>query len=99
MLKACFDIVKRVDSRTKKSIVRIYTTENNFSMLFDNDKELEEWLDLMLVLQRVNKDYGHIDSIKEPLGTSYYTFLLFYIDIYIYFNLFFRAYMARRYNE
>ncbi|VVC39762.1 Pleckstrin homology domain,IRS-type PTB domain,PH domain-like [Cinara cedri] len=67
VLKACFNITKRVDSRTKKTIIRINTSHNNFSILFDTDTELDEWLDLMLVLQRVNKNYGHIDSIKEPL--------------------------------
>lgn len=68
MLKTCFNIDKRVDSRTKKTLICLYTKENYFYILFDTDKELDEWLDLMLVLQRVTKDFGPGDSIKEPYG-------------------------------
>lgn len=46
----------------------MYTKENYFYILFDDEALLEEWLDLMLILQRVNKDEIG-DSIKEPLGT------------------------------
>ncbi|XP_025409244.1 insulin receptor substrate 1-B isoform X2 [Sipha flava] len=66
VLKTCFNIDKRVDSRTKKTLICLYTKENYFCILFDSDKELDEWLDLMLVLQRVTKEFGPGDSIKEP---------------------------------
>lgn len=70
ILKACFNIDKRVDSRTKKTLICLYTKENYFYILFDSDKELDEWLDLMLVLQRVTKDFGPGDAIKEPYGIN-----------------------------
>jgi len=68
VLKNCFNIDKRVDSRTKRTFIYLYTKENYFYILFDSEKELDEWLDLMLVLQRVTKDYGPSDLIKEPFG-------------------------------
>lgn len=68
MLKTCFNIDKRVDPRTKKSLICLYTKENYFYIVFDSDKELDEWLDLMLVLQRVTNEFGPGDSIKEPFG-------------------------------
>jgi len=69
VLKSCFNIDKRVDERTKKTIICLYTKESSFYILFDTDKELDEWLDLMLVLQRVTKTFRPGDSLKEPLGT------------------------------
>ncbi|KAF0764399.1 insulin receptor substrate 1-like isoform X1 [Aphis craccivora] len=67
ILKSCFNIDKRVDARTKKTILCLYTKESSFCILFDCDKELDEWLDLMLVLRRASKDFGPVDSLKEPL--------------------------------
>lgn len=47
----------------------MYTKENYFYILFEDEAQLEEWLDLMLILQRVNKNFGIGDSLREPLGT------------------------------
>lgn len=69
MLKTCFNIDKRVDSRTKKTVIRLNANDNPFFVLFDTDKELDEWLDLMLVLRRATKDFGPGDLIREPIGT------------------------------
>lgn len=73
VLKTCFNIDKRVDSRTKKTLICLYTKENYFYILFDSIQELDEWLDLMLVLQRVNKDFGP----EEPFGNLLYISELF----------------------
>ncbi|XP_050544148.1 uncharacterized protein LOC126907116 isoform X2 [Daktulosphaira vitifoliae] len=82
VLKTCFNIDKRADARNK-NVLSLYTKDNYFCILFDNEKELEEWLDLMLVLQRVNKDLGtgesskdsfehiwHISILKKELGLN-----------------------------
>lgn len=71
MLKTCFNIDKRVDSRTKKTLICLYTKENYFYILFDSVQELDEWLDLMLVLQRVTKDFGP----EEPYGNLLYKYI------------------------
>jgi len=68
VLKSCFNIHKRVDARTKKTLICLYTKESSFNIQFDSDKERDEWLDLMLVLQRVTKDFGPGVSLKEPFG-------------------------------
>jgi len=68
VLKTCFKIDKHVDSRTKRISIRLYTSEKFFYILFDSEQELDEWLDLMLVLQRATKEFGPGDSAKEPFG-------------------------------
>jgi len=77
VLKTCFKIDKRVDSRTKRTSIRLYTSEKFFYLLFDSEQELDEWLDLMLVLQRVTKEFGPNDSVKEPFGMQLIVFFLF----------------------
>ncbi|XP_050434568.1 insulin receptor substrate 1-B isoform X2 [Adelges cooleyi] len=82
VLKTCFNIDKRADARNK-NVLSLYTKDNYFCILFDTEKELEEWLDLMLVLQRVNKDLEtgesskdafehiwHISILKKELGLN-----------------------------
>jgi len=81
VLKTCFNIDKRVDSRTKKTLICLYTKENYFYILFDSDKELDEWLDLMLVLQRVTKNFGPNDAIKEPFGMYIYPYIFVIITM------------------
>lgn len=78
MLKTCFNIDKRIDSRTKRTVICLYTKENYFYVLFDSEKELDEWLDLMLVLQRVTKDFGPSSSTKEPFGIKLFAVFYFY---------------------
>lgn len=50
----------------------MFTKECSFYILFDSIQELDEWLDLMLVLQRVTKDFGP----EEPFGKFLYKLLL-----------------------
>lgn len=68
MLKTCFNINKRVDTRTKRTVICLYCKDNNFCISFDTDQELDEWLDLMMLLQNVNKDAEISDSTKESFG-------------------------------
>lgn len=69
-MKTCFNIDKRADARNK-NVLSLYTKDNYFCILFDSEKELEEWLDLMLVLQRVNKDLGAGESSKDSFGNYF----------------------------
>lgn len=67
VLKSCFNIDKRVDTRSKKNLLCLYTKENCFYIVFDSDKELDEWLDLMTVLQH-DQDLEPGDAAKENFG-------------------------------
>lgn len=67
-MKTCFNINKRVDARTKRTVICLYAKDNTYYIQFDTDQELDEWLDLMLLLQNVNKNSETCDSNKEPFG-------------------------------
>lgn len=68
MLKSCFNIEKRVDTPIKKQFICLYTEYKYYNIQFDTDIELNEWLELMLKLQRsVSK------SFDEPFPNTFGT--------------------------
>lgn len=56
-LKSCFNINKQVDSK-HKHVIALYTKDDRFCILFENDEELESWLKILLLLQ-------HGDEISD----------------------------------
>lgn len=53
-LEACFNINRRTDTK-HKCVIALYTNEDCFCIVCDNEQELEQWLHKMLSLQN-NKD-------------------------------------------
>lgn len=53
-LEACFNINRRTDTK-HKCVIALYTNEDCFCLVCDNEQELELWLHKMLSLQN-NKD-------------------------------------------
>ncbi|XP_076168627.1 insulin receptor substrate 1 chico isoform X2 [Ptiloglossa arizonensis] len=50
MLDSCFNINKRVDTK-HKHVIALYTKDECFCLIFESEKELDEWLKEMLLLQ------------------------------------------------
>ncbi|XP_076679108.1 insulin receptor substrate 1 chico isoform X5 [Andrena cerasifolii] len=50
MLDSCFNINKRVDTKYKH-VIALYTKDECFCLILENEKELDEWLKAMLLLQ------------------------------------------------
>lgn len=54
LLEACFNINRRTDTK-QKCVIALYTNEDCFCIVCDNEQELELWLHKMLSVQN-NKD-------------------------------------------
>ncbi|XP_043262873.1 insulin receptor substrate 1 isoform X6 [Colletes gigas] len=50
MLDSCFNINKRVDTK-HKHVIALYTKDECFCLILESEKELDEWLKAMLLLQ------------------------------------------------
>ncbi|XP_017795759.1 PREDICTED: insulin receptor substrate 1 [Habropoda laboriosa] len=50
LLDSCFNINKRVDTK-HKHVIALYTKDECFCLILENEKELDEWLKAMLLLQ------------------------------------------------
>ncbi|XP_029048601.1 insulin receptor substrate 1 isoform X2 [Osmia bicornis bicornis] len=50
LLDSCFNINKRVDTK-HKHVIALYTKDECFCLILESEKELDEWLKAMLLLQ------------------------------------------------
>ncbi|KAG7189001.1 hypothetical protein KM043_008595 [Ampulex compressa] len=50
LLHSCFNINKRMDTK-HKHVIALYTKDECFCVILENEKELDEWLNAMLLLQ------------------------------------------------
>ncbi|KAF6208420.1 hypothetical protein GE061_016876 [Apolygus lucorum] len=53
-LKNCFNINKKLDTR-HKWVIALYTRNDKFCIVFDNEEEMEDWLQALLSLQQGEK--------------------------------------------
>ncbi|XP_043685810.1 insulin receptor substrate 1 isoform X1 [Vespula pensylvanica] len=63
LLHSCFNINKRVDTK-HKHVIALYTKDECFCLILDNEKELNEWLKAMLLLQS-----GDVPDGEQPRPT------------------------------
>ncbi|KAK2582640.1 hypothetical protein KPH14_004920 [Odynerus spinipes] len=63
LLHSCFNINKRVDTK-HKHVIALYTKDECFCLILDNEKELDEWLKAMLLLQS-----GDVPDGEQPRPT------------------------------
>lgn len=50
-LKACFNINRRLDTK-HKHVIALYTKDDCFCVVLESEKDLEEWLNALLSVQR-----------------------------------------------
>ncbi|XP_078032609.1 insulin receptor substrate 1 chico isoform X4 [Augochlora pura] len=60
LLDSCFNINKRVDTK-HKHVIALYTKDECFCLMLENEKELHEWLKDMLLLQS-----GDVPEGEQP---------------------------------
>lgn len=65
-LRACFNINKRVDTK-HKNVIALYTKDDCFCVVLDNDRDLEDWLKALLSLQR-GEDVTDGETPKPTFG-------------------------------
>ncbi|XP_014613822.1 PREDICTED: insulin receptor substrate 1 isoform X8 [Polistes canadensis] len=63
LLHSCFNINKRVDTK-HKHVIALYTKDECFCLILDNENELNEWLKEMLLLQS-----GDVPEGEQPRPT------------------------------
>lgn len=69
-LEACFNINRRTDTK-HKCVIALYTNEDCFCLVCDNEQELELWLHKMLSLQN-NRDDENGEPPKPAFGEYIY---------------------------
>ncbi len=80
ILKTCFNINKKSDSKHKFAIA-LYTKDDCFSMVCDNEEEQKAWLTAMLEIQNNNMEEGQ--SPRPLFGKLLYSFLFFFYFCFI----------------
>ena len=61
-MRSCFNINRRVDTK-HMHVIALYTKDECFSLILDNEKELDEWLNAMLLLS------GDVPDGEQPRPT------------------------------
>ncbi|XP_034946851.1 insulin receptor substrate 1-like isoform X2 [Chelonus insularis] len=61
-MRSCYNINRKNDSK-HKHVIALYTKDDCFSLILDNDKEVEEWLTAMLLLS------GDVPDGEQPRPT------------------------------
>lgn len=56
-VRSCFNINRRRDTK-HKHVVALYTKDDCFCLVLDNERDLDEWLNALLLLQRGDQTDG-----------------------------------------
>lgn len=67
VLKSCFHISKRLDTK-HKSVISLYTKDDCFCIVFDTEPEMNIWLQSLLSLHRIEDTEG--DRPRTHIGKS-----------------------------
>ncbi|KAH7937885.1 hypothetical protein HPB49_017164 [Dermacentor silvarum] len=65
VLRSCFNINRRADAK-QRHVLALYTRDDSFALVADNEAELDEWLTEMLRLQHGSSDVDG-DARPKPL--------------------------------
>ncbi|XP_077539421.1 insulin receptor substrate 1 chico isoform X1 [Haemaphysalis longicornis] len=61
-LRSCFNINRRADAK-QRHVLALYTRDDSFALVCENEAELEAWLNELLLLQRGS---GEVDGDARP---------------------------------
>lgn len=59
VLKSCFHISKRLDTK-QKFVIALYTKDDSFCLVLENENELNKWLKALLALHRIEDTEVHL---------------------------------------
>lgn len=55
VLKSCFHINRRLDTK-QKFVIALYTKDDSFCIVMENEAELNKWLKVLLALHRIEEE-------------------------------------------
>lgn len=74
ILCTCFNINRRIDIPKYKHVIGLYKKDDTFSIIMKDEKEMNEWLKQLLILQR-GKELLDGDQPRPTFGKSTRSFL------------------------
>lgn len=75
ILSSCFNINRRIDIPKYKHVIGLYRNNDTFSIIMKDEKEMNEWLKQLLILQR-GKEFLDGDQPRPKFGKcSVYSFI------------------------
>lgn len=77
VLKSCFHISKRLDTK-QKYVIALYTKDDSFCLVLDNECELAKWLKALLALHRIEDT--EVDLPRTSFGELDYFFFFPFFD-------------------
>lgn len=88
VLKSCFHISRRIDTK-QKFVIALYTKDDSFCIVMENEVELNRWLKVLQTLHRIEEEF---DLPRTNFGmlilydfafifALIYTYLLFYFIV------------------
>lgn len=69
VLKSCFHISKRLDTK-QKFVIALYTKDDSFCVVLENENELNKWLKALLALHRIEDT--EVDLPRTNFGEYFY---------------------------
>lgn len=67
ILNTCFNINRRIDIPKYKHVIGLYRKDDTFSIIMKDEKEMNEWLKQLLILQR-GKEFLDGDQPRPTFG-------------------------------
>jgi hypothetical protein len=72
ILCTCFNINRRIDIQKHKNVIGLYRKDDTFSIILKDEKEMNEWLKQLLILQR-GKELLDGDQPRPTFGKFFLT--------------------------
>lgn len=69
VLKTCFHISRRIDTK-QKFVIALYTKDDSFCIVLENEDDLNKWLKTLLALHRI--DDTEVDAPRTNFGKFIY---------------------------
>lgn len=87
VLKNCFHISRRIDTK-QKYVIALYTKDDSFCIVMENETEMNRWLKVLLALHRVEE--AEVDLPRTNFGKflKQIFFILFSCLLFFASNLF-----------
>lgn len=74
VLKTCFHINRRLDTK-QKFVIALYTKDDSFCVVLENEMELNKWLKALLALHRVEET--EVDVPRTNFGEFFFSLCFF----------------------
>lgn len=73
VLKTCFSISKKVDAKHKYAIA-LYTKEDCFVIVYDDEEQMNDWLKVMVDLQSQSQNNDSKQRLRKSIGKLIFSF-------------------------